>query len=329
MRRLATTLATVWSFHHPLVQRSRSSTVHGGRIVPLPQALCPTCRSPQRRVLPVAHRWREQTWFLVRCLNCFHRYTDPMPEDDEFSQMYGDNYFRENGAWVCGFWKGGYIENETNLRREAQEALALLGQSAGQLLEIGAAGGFFLDEARRVGFDVTGVELNAAMAEWGRMQLGVNILCGIFESLSFDAGSFDVIVAHDVLEHVRDLRIFVQRVSSLLKVGGVFFVRGPLEESWKERIYLAVRMYLRHGVLLHNEPPYHLHGFVRKSFSRLVRDAGLELIVFRAMSTRPTWNFESLRGTLSSLIENVAFRGDRLTGGGDFMLALAAKVDAH
>ncbi len=83
--------------------------------------------------------------------------------------MYADEYFEDGGAWVCGFWTGSYQNNEKKLRHEARSALKMLPTTGRRLLEIGAAGGFFLDEARASGYAVTGIELNRTMAEWGEI----------------------------------------------------------------------------------------------------------------------------------------------------------------
>src|SRR6185437_9165908 len=141
------------------------------REVPLAQLVCPVCLSPRRSLLSVLNRWGGVDWPSVRCRSCGHRYVSLMPTDDELKVMYSDSYFGEGGAWVCAYWKGSYIDNEQNLRREAGAALAELGlPSVGgnHLLEIGSAGGFFLDEARRSGYDVLGIELNESMAEFAR-----------------------------------------------------------------------------------------------------------------------------------------------------------------
>lgn len=45
--------------------------------------------------------------------------------------------------------------------------------------------------------------------------------------LPFPDGTFDRVVAEDVLEHVLDMVTVVQELGRVLKVGGVLWVRGP------------------------------------------------------------------------------------------------------
>jgi 2-polyprenyl-3-methyl-5-hydroxy-6-metoxy-1,4-benzoquinol methylase len=263
---------------------------------------------------------------MIRCRVCGHRYTDPIPTDAELAAMYDSSYFSAEGAWVCGYWEGSYVGNEQRLREEAREALPHIGRLGGRLLEVGPAGGYFLDEARKVGFDVTGIELNAEMAEWGRANLGLNIMCGLFEDAPVEPCSFDVVVAQDVLEHVRDPQGFVRRAASLLRPGGIFFVRGPLEQSSRDAFYLAVREHARHEPLVRQEPPYHLQGFVRTSFERVVNKAGLQLAAFHANPLRPAWRYDGAKQAAASVIETLAYQADVLLGGGDFMTARAIKA---
>ena len=241
--------------------------------------------------------------------------------------MYADDYFADGGAWVCGFWRGSYESNERKLRLEARAALEMLPPTRGKLLEIGAAGGFFLDEARAAGYDVTGIELNQTMAEWGKSVLGLDIKTGSFESVALATGSFDVIVAQDVLEHVREPRAFVARVAGLLAPEGIFLVRGPLEQSCKDAFYLALRRLTGRpsGAMAH--PPYHLQGFVRRSFRVLIEDAGLVLIRFEAHAARPRIDPSSLKGIVAAFIELIAYQANRLTARGDFMIAYITRAE--
>jgi 2-polyprenyl-3-methyl-5-hydroxy-6-metoxy-1,4-benzoquinol methylase len=294
--------------------------------MPIAQPLCPICESSRKRGLPCYHEWNGVRWRHVRCRACGHRYTDPMPTAHELERMYGDEYFEDGGEWVCGYWSGGYLSNEALLRSEARDTLALLPATGPRMLEIGAAGGFFLDEARSTGFDVHGIELNRTMADWGRLHLGLDMVCTSFEAAEIPEESFDVVVAQDVLEHVREPREFVEHVARILTPGGVFLVRGPLEQSWKDRFYLAVRRWLHRGFIVVSLPPYHLQGFVRRSFRQVVEASGMAVTSFRAMATRPRLDLSSPKSIVATAIELGAWEADRVTATGDFMVGCAIRA---
>lgn len=71
--------------------------------MPVAQVSCPICGASNKTELPSYHDWSDVQWKLVRCRACGHRYTDPMPTDVELGRMYADQYFGDQGAWVCGF----------------------------------------------------------------------------------------------------------------------------------------------------------------------------------------------------------------------------------
>ena len=241
--------------------------------------------------------------------------------------MYDKAYFSDGGGWVCGFWGGSYESNEKHLRDEALQALADIPCRSGRMLEIGCAGGFFLDEARRAGFDVTGVELNADMAEHARETLGLTVHCGMFEDAGLTPGSFDVIVVQDVLEHVRGPIAFVSSIAQLLRPGGCFFIRGPLEDQMKDRVYLRFRRLTRRGNAIVREAPFHLQGFTRESFARVIKSAGLMPQTLVVSRTPPQWDFGSAKKAAATLVERAAFFADGLRGGGGFMTATASRPE--
>lgn len=294
--------------------------------MPLQQPNCPVCGSAKRRALPVLHHWGGARWSLIRCRSCKHRYTDPVPDETELSCWYDDTYFSAAGAWVCGFWPGSYVENERNLRAEAQETLAILPRTGGRLLEVGCAGGIFLDEARKAGFTPHGIELNRHMADWGSANLGLDIQCGSFETAQFERDAFDLVVAQDVLEHVRDPVAFVARVRDVLSSGGSFLFRGPLEDSFRLSIYYALRRVPGRGPRLEYEPPYHLQGYGRKSFRRLIGSAGLTLRALSVVPVKPVRSFRRPKAVAQSVLETTAYHLDRISGRGEFMVAQGRKA---
>lgn len=232
---------------------------------------------------------------------------------------------------MCGFWPGGYIDNEANLRAEAQETLAILPRTGGggRLLEVGCAGGFFLDEARQAGFTVRGSELSRPMAEWGSTNLGLDIRAGSFETAILEPESYDVVVAQDVLEHVRDPVAFAQRVGWVLAGGGTFVVRGPLEDSYRISVYHALRRLPGRGTRVETQPPYHLQGFSRESFRRLIGTAGLSLRTLSVVPVKPRWSFRSAKTVVETLLESTAYQFDRLRGRGEFMVGLGVKATSR
>jgi 2-polyprenyl-3-methyl-5-hydroxy-6-metoxy-1,4-benzoquinol methylase len=94
-----------------------------------------------------------------------------------------------------------------------------------KLLEIGSSWGYFLHQAREMGFAVTGVEIARRRREFGRQRLGLDIVGDLGE---LPAGRrYDVIYTAHVLEHFTDLRGVFPRLAALLADDGMLFIEVP------------------------------------------------------------------------------------------------------
>lgn len=97
-----------------------------------------------------------------------------------------------------------------------------------RLLEIGAAAGGLTIAFGELGYSAVGVEPHdAALANAQKLAESLKVPCpvvrGCAESLPFPAGSFDVVIANSVLEHVTDLEACFREVARVLAPGGVFW----------------------------------------------------------------------------------------------------------
>lgn len=100
-----------------------------------------------------------------------------------------------------------------------------------RVLEIGYGNGAFLEFARRQGWSIMGVEANQSLVETA-IRAGYEAYPT--ESIrDLAAGSFDAIVAFDVIEHMSktELMDFFAEVRRLLTIGGVFLARFPNGDS--------------------------------------------------------------------------------------------------
>ncbi len=157
---------------------------------------------------------------------------------------YDDDYFLTEYKTQYGRT---YVEDEPNLRRLARRRLALLPEiaptrsaHAPRLLEIGCACGFFLDEARQVGYATEGLEISPYAATFARQQLKLDVRQGSFlEHGDGPRGPFDVVAAFFVLEHFAAQAGAFRKIAELLRPGGLLLfalpsTRGPLFECSPE-----------------------------------------------------------------------------------------------
>lgn len=123
-------------------------------------------------------------------------------------------------------------------RREARIRLGWMrshGCVGGRLLEVGAARGDFLAEARSGGFEPLGIEPERGSAEEARRRSGAEVLVGWVEELNLPASSFDAVCMWHVLEHIPRPLAVLRALRRSLKPGGRLFCEVPNAGSMMAR----------------------------------------------------------------------------------------------
>ncbi len=164
-----------------------------------------------------------------------------------------------------------YLAEEAGRRATAGRLLDLLERHApggGRLLEVGCGHGLLLDEARRRGWRVEGIEPSASARAHARDALGLDVADATLDGLA--AGErFDAVVLADVLEHLDDPVGAVQACRELLAPGGALLVVTPDPSSRTARL-AGSRWW---GYL-----PAHTFLLPRATLVRTVSDAGFEVL---------------------------------------------------
>ena len=136
-----------------------------------------------------------------RCGECGLLFVWPLPDGN--LEIYSEDYFA--GA-RDGFGYVDYDRDKSAMEDTFESYLDLLAgrhPQLGDLLDVGAATGFFLDLARRRGWKTCGVE-PSKYASLVASQKNLTVHCGVLEELNLPDASFDVVTMWDVIEHVND-----------------------------------------------------------------------------------------------------------------------------
>lgn len=222
---------------------------------------CPLCGAA--RSCPA---WDAEGFRYVRCERCHAARLDPLPTIEDQRQRFGRPYF-EGGE------RDGYVDYEADEalhRRNALDRLGVLARERpgepGAVLDVGCATGYFLDEARKAGWSVAGVEVSA----WARAEacgrFGLEVHPTLASALASGAGRFDAVTFFQVLEHMADPLSALRNARALLKPHGVLVV-----ETWDGASVVA-RLCGRYWQQIN--PPSVVYLFDRDSLERLARQAG-------------------------------------------------------
>jgi len=96
----------------------------------------------------------------------------------------------------------------------------------GRLLDVGCGCGFFLKTARSRGWDIRGIDPSRKSMEHLRRMLGNVGVEGPLETFPEDE-RFDAVTMLNVLDHLEEPWKAVEKVSRLLRPGGLFLLRIP------------------------------------------------------------------------------------------------------
>jgi 2-polyprenyl-3-methyl-5-hydroxy-6-metoxy-1,4-benzoquinol methylase len=180
--------------------------------------------------------------------------------------FYVGDYF--NGKIREGY--ADYLGSEPVLRGEFRRIVDCVRQIApsGTLIEIGAAYGFFLLEAK-AHYQVHGVEIAEEAAEFARAR-GLDVRTGaLTRSILEEIGPIDIAVMLDVIEHLEDPKAALELCGEFLRPSGAVILTTPDFDSVLARIT---------GKSWRNmTPPQHLWYFTRDSITRMAAAAGLEV----------------------------------------------------
>jgi 2-polyprenyl-3-methyl-5-hydroxy-6-metoxy-1,4-benzoquinol methylase len=148
-----------------------------------------------------------------------------------------------------------------------------------RVLELGPASGYMSEILRKRGCTVVGVELDEEMAEQAA-RFCERVIVGDLDTLDFEAelgeDRFDVIVAADVLEHLRDPLRTLRCLRTFLKPEGYFVVSLP------NIAHASVRLALLGGRFDYQDlgllDRTHLRFFTHESIAQLFDEAELAVV---------------------------------------------------
>jgi SAM-dependent methyltransferase len=233
---------------------------------------CVVCGGTSRRGF-----LRHKEFDVVACRGCGLRLLDPMPSAESASALYSDDYFRNDSPLARGY--DDYEADRDNMRATFRDRLRHLPKPEGSalLLDIGAAAGFFVEQARLAGWDAEGLELNGWAAEYARERLGVPVRRGSLEDAGYPDRSFAAVTLWEVIEHIPRPREFLREIARILQPGGLLALSTPDAGSAVARLF--GRRWLGWKKI-----PEHVFFFDRDTLGRLLREEGFEVLASRYVS---------------------------------------------
>jgi len=180
------------------------------------------------------------------------------------------------------FYQGKFEPEKLHPLNIDRQTISLVPEGC-RVLEIGCADGFMGEYLiRQKKCHVVGVEIDKKASVLARKK-GLQVINGDIENYRIyqklkKYKRFKLILASSVIEHLKNPLVCLQQWVNLIEPGGFLVATVPNSVHWSARlkIILGKFEYEKYGIFDEN----HLHFFTKNTFSKLLDNAGYEIVYF-------------------------------------------------
>lgn len=149
----------------------------------------------------------------------------------------------------------------------------------GRLLEIGCAMGTLLNEIRKLGWAVVGIEPEEWTCEIARNKYGLEVINSTFQDANLEEPSFDVVLLLHVIEHLPDPKKGLREISKFVRPSGFLIMETPCFDTLWFKLLKGRERSVIQG---------HYYYFTRKTIQALARKSGFEVAQFELVGRTVT-----------------------------------------
>jgi 2-polyprenyl-3-methyl-5-hydroxy-6-metoxy-1,4-benzoquinol methylase len=202
-----------------------------------------------------------QKHYLTKCSKCGFVFCSKIPTQEELNNYY--KVYAYNGELNISPLT---IKSYHILLDEFEKY-----RKTNKLIDVGCGAGYFLEEAKKRGWEVYGTEYSDKAVEVC-LKKGINIKKGKLNASEFDGAEFDVITSFEVLEHINNPNEEIQEFKKLLRKGGLFYCTTPNFNS-------LMRYYLKskYNAIKY---PEHLSYYTKNTLKLLLTNNGFKPLKF-------------------------------------------------
>ena len=239
---------------------------------------CPVCNdtNPQIAIESQDFSLTQTSFTILHCTHCSVSFTSPLPNQDEIGQYYLFEAYISHTDVKEGWMNRLYhFVRARTLTQKTNWIQSLFTGNKGHLLDIGAGTGAFVHAMQQKSWKVTGLEPDKATRERALeiYKLHLKSTDTIFE---LPENEYEIITMWHVLEHVHELKPYLNQCFKSLKQNGRCIIAVPNYTSFDATYY---KKYWAAYDL-----PRHLYHFSPKSMSILLNEIGFEIV-----SLKPMW----------------------------------------
>jgi len=255
--------------------------------------LCPVCGSAGiSEVFKVKDNTVSQEYFeIYHCRNCQVRFTQNPPSETSIGAYYKSEDYISHTDTSKGLINRMYrFVRNFSLNQKKKHVEKETGLKKGNILDVGSGTGHFASAMQKAGWNVTGLEPDEGARTVGFQEHSIELLPS-GELFNLPEKIFDAITLWHVLEHVHDVKKYIQTFKKLLTDNGKLFIAVPNYTSYdaeKYKEYWAAY-----------DVPRHLYHFTPNTMQWLMKECGLKVV-----AVKPMWFDSFYVSLLSSKYKN-------------------------
>jgi 2-polyprenyl-3-methyl-5-hydroxy-6-metoxy-1,4-benzoquinol methylase len=231
---------------------------------------CPSCSATKVIKLKYKGKYR-----IYDCSNCELGFVYPFPTKKEIDDFYLGQKVLSVG--VSNKKVDDYLANKDKYWNRYKKRINFIRKykDKGLVLDIGSAGGVFLDLMKHQGFGPSGIEPSSEGVKAAK-KIGIKTMKGMLDDFNIPKERYDIITWFDVIEHITNPKEQIKKIEAALKKNGILYISTPnfsgflskwLKSQWP--------MYC---------PPEHLLYFSPNSLSFSLEQAGLKVESVRTLN---------------------------------------------
>jgi 2-polyprenyl-3-methyl-5-hydroxy-6-metoxy-1,4-benzoquinol methylase len=286
-----------------------------------PLESCPVCKGSVLRPFAM-NPWSPRCLHFaqVRCHGCGLVAAQPQATEEEMDAYYSAIYYEQHTDEAEAHWR-------VNVRDYPLYELPLMERlwsaypppRGGTVAEIGCGHGSMVTVLKERGYQARGCDVSRSAVAFCRAK-GLDVIEGkSFEDPALQ-GTFDVVTALQVIEHVPDPRAFVRSLVALAKPGGVIAL--ATEGIWTSQYaFNRATAWATGGIAPYRSSTLHTFVFQERHLEQLLNEEGCDGV------KATTFQRGAPGGNLHWRLYKQMFHTiDRLTGHGEYLMAVGRRA---
>lgn len=231
---------------------------------------CPICDNTSLEIFLTTqdHFLTKEEFSIDKCTSCGFLFTNPRPLEENSQAYYQSEEYISHSDSNKGIMNKIYQLVRTFAIKQKVKLVKKYIDS-GNALDLGCGTGHFLNELSNNGFSVQGVEPGLEARSAAQEQFGLEVSPSLSD-IKQKPGHYQIITLWHVLEHIYDLKEYLNKIEQLLDKNGILIIAVPNPESDDATFYKE------HWAAY--DLPRHLYHFSRSTIQLLLKNYNYNLV---------------------------------------------------